>query len=46
VHIQLRGLSGIDGTQKLQKFAAAMAPVQLADDLARGDVQDEATSFL
>ena len=39
MHIQRRRNIGFDRAQKLQKFAAAVASMQLADDFAGRDVQ-------
>jgi hypothetical protein len=38
-HIELRWHVRLNGAQKLQEFAAAMASMRLADGLARGYVQ-------
>ena len=42
MHVQLRGSIGFDCAQKLQELSAAMAPMQLADDLSGGDIQGRA----
>ena len=39
MHVQLGRHISLDGAKELQEFAAAMAPIQLADHLAGGDVQ-------
>jgi len=39
MHIQGGGNRRLNGPQELQKFLAAMAPMQLADHLAGGDIQ-------
>ena len=37
--VELRGHALIDGSQELQELATAMTPMQIADDLARSEVQ-------
>jgi hypothetical protein len=39
MNVQHHGHVGLDGAQKLQELAAAMPPMQIADDCAGGDVQ-------